>query len=615
MEHLLDAVLDLLLAGNTGRVDVVDTGSNVTRVGLVNEDLEELSIRLAVLNAQNIGIQRSNGVEEVLEFRVTEVRVDLSAIGNTSGGQAESLNSPGKVLLTLLTGTERETLTKSGLVNLDDLDASSLKVNNFVTESESQLLSLDGLVDIVTRERPAETGDGTRKHTLHGLLRDRSSILGLLDGHGSGTRDVTDNDRWAHATRSVTLNPGVGSEDVAGKSLTEVLDHVVTLRLTVDENVQVKLFLDLDDLLDLLLDEGLVLLRGDLTLGELVTLDTDLLGLREGSDGGGGEQGQVDRLALLGVTDGEGRLAVVQLLGDGSLSLTDLRVVGALGRGTRLDGLGVGLKLLADSSGALSDSLGDHGNFAGLLDSKAEPLAHLGVEGLLAGQGVGNVEKRAGGSDHDTVLAQLLDGLFDLLDGSLEVGLPDVTAVDDTSRESLVGTKSADDSVELLGVTDKVNVDGVKVLERSKDIDVVNNVTEVGGQSQTRSLVTKATQLLVGGLERSLGLGSKVEDEDGLVNLDILSTSLLQLGEELNVQGKELVELGDGVNALTTVSLGESQERDRSQNDGTSGDASLLGFKELDNSLGLLSELEDLVVLEGRLDVVVVGVKPLDHFL
>lgn len=56
LKHLLDAVLDLLLAGNTGRVDVVDTRSNVTGVGLVDEDLEQLGIRLAVLNAQNIGI-------------------------------------------------------------------------------------------------------------------------------------------------------------------------------------------------------------------------------------------------------------------------------------------------------------------------------------------------------------------------------------------------------------------------------------------------------------------------------------------------------------------------------------------------------------------------------
>jgi hypothetical protein len=33
------------------------------RVGLVDEDLEELSIGLAVLNGQNIGIESGNGVD------------------------------------------------------------------------------------------------------------------------------------------------------------------------------------------------------------------------------------------------------------------------------------------------------------------------------------------------------------------------------------------------------------------------------------------------------------------------------------------------------------------------------------------------------------------------
>lgn len=44
-------------------------------------------------------------------------------------------------------------------------------------------------------------------------------------------------------------------------------------------DIEAKLILDLDALVDLATDELVVLLRGDLALGELVTLDTDLLGL------------------------------------------------------------------------------------------------------------------------------------------------------------------------------------------------------------------------------------------------------------------------------------------------------------------------------------------------
>jgi len=42
-------------------VDVIDTGSDVTGVRLINEDLEQLSVGLGVLNGENIGIQSSNG--------------------------------------------------------------------------------------------------------------------------------------------------------------------------------------------------------------------------------------------------------------------------------------------------------------------------------------------------------------------------------------------------------------------------------------------------------------------------------------------------------------------------------------------------------------------------
>lgn len=68
-------------------------------------------------------------------------------------------------------------------------------------------------------------------------------------------------------------------EDIALEALTEVLDHVVTLRLTVDVDIQAELILDLNALVDLTADEFLILLRGNLALGELVTLDSDLLGL------------------------------------------------------------------------------------------------------------------------------------------------------------------------------------------------------------------------------------------------------------------------------------------------------------------------------------------------
>ncbi|KAI6768810.1 hypothetical protein HG531_010999 [Fusarium graminearum] len=565
MLHLLDAVLDLLLAGDTRRVDVVDTRSDVAGILRVDKDTEELGIGLAVLNGEDIGIKSSDGVEEVLEFRVTEVRVDLSGILDTSGGEAESLDSPLEVGVTLLTGAEGKTLTESGLIDLDDIDAGLLKVDDLVTEGKSKLLSLDGLVDIVTGERPSKASDGT-------------SVCG----------------------ESVTL-----------ESLTEELNHVVTLRLTVDKDIEVKLLLDFDVLLDLLLNEAVVLLNGDLTLGELVSLDSDLLGLGERSNGGGGEEGEVQLLLLLADTGSELALALVVLLGDLGLTVLDLRIVGAGRVSTSLDRLGVSLELLADGGRALGDGLGNESNLRCLLSSEREPVGNLGVQLLLAGKSVRGVEERAGGGGNDTVLAELLDSGLDNLDGTLQVGLPDVTSIDDTGREDGVGANGTEDLVKLLRVADKVDVETVDVL--GEEVKVVDDVTEVGGENDLGDLVAKAGELLIGGLESILGLLGKIEDKNRLVNLDGLGTSLLQLSEELLIDGEELLEKVDRVDLLVTVGLAEVKERDRANKDGAGADASILGLLEVSNSLGALSELEGLAVLEGGLDVVVVRVEPLDH--
>ncbi|KAF3806612.1 putative 5-methyltetrahydropteroyltriglutamate--homocysteine methyltransferase, partial [Colletotrichum gloeosporioides] len=603
VKHLLDAGLDLLLGGNTRRVDVVDTRADVAGVGLLLEDTEELGVRLAVLDGQDIGIEGSDGVEEVLELGVAKVRVDLSGVLDTGGGQLEGVNSPGEVSLTLLAGAERETLTESRLVDLDDVDAGGLEVDDLVAESQSKLLGLDGLVNVVTGERPAQAGDGTSKHALHDALGVSSSVLGLLDGHGLvvAARDVTDNDGGTDAAGSVGLDPGVGGEDVTVHALTEVLNHVVTLGLTVDEDVQVKLVLDGDDIVHLLLDELLVLLSGNLTLGELVALDTDLLGLGEGADGGGREERKVQVLLLGSNTSGELRLAVVHLRGDLRLALLDVRVVGAGRRSAGLDVLGVGIKLGLDG-GSVGDGLGNGGNLNGLLGGEGEPGVDLLRELLLGGKSVGGVEEGRRGGDDDTVLAELGNSLLDGVNGAREVGLPDVTAVDDTGGQDLLGAELLNDGAELLGVADKVDVEAVDVADGGEDVKVVDDVTEVGGQNQLGE--AGGGESLVGGLEGSLGLLGEVEDEDGLVNLDSLGTSGLELLQELNVDGDELVEQRDGVNGLATVGLSQVEERDGADKDGAGDDAGLLGLVELNNGLGVGSELEGLAILEGRLDIV-----------
>jgi hypothetical protein len=75
--------------------------------------------------------------------------------------------------------------------------------------------------------------------------------------------------RGEDAPRAVALHPAILGEYKAVEKFSEVLDHVVALRLAVDEEVEANLLLEADDTLDLLLEEVFVLSLGDLALGEL----------------------------------------------------------------------------------------------------------------------------------------------------------------------------------------------------------------------------------------------------------------------------------------------------------------------------------------------------------
>lgn len=404
----------------------------------------------------------------------------------------------------------------------------------------------------------------------------------------------------------------MGGEDVAIEALTEVLNHVVTLGLTVDVDIKVKLILNLDGEVDLLLDEVIVLLLGDLTLGELVALDTNLAGLGERTDSGGGEKRKAEMLLLLSVTGVEAGLAVVLLRGDRGLALLNLRVIGAGRVGTSLDGGSIGLELGLHGRGR-SDSLSEDGNFLDLLGSEREPLIDISRELLLAGEGVGSVEEGAGGGNDHTVLTKSLDGNLENAKRLGEVVLPNVSAIYNTGGEDLVGAELLDDRLELLGVADKVDMDALNTSESRDDVEVVNDVTEVGGDSDGRDSAASGGEGLISGLKSSLDLGLEIEDEDGLIDLDGLGTGGLEDLQKLYVDGDELVKESDGVNGRATVGLAEGEERDGADEDGAGLNAGFLGLEELADGLRVLGKGEGLVVLEGRLDIVVVGVKPLNH--
>jgi len=92
------------------------------------------------------------------------------------------------------------------------------------------------------------------------------------------------------------------------------------------------------------------------------------------------------------------------------------------------------------------------------------------------------VEEGRRGGDDDTVGSESLNGLPGEGDGSSDIGLPDVTAVNETKGEDQVGgLDSGDDSIELSGLTGEVNMETSNG-ELGYKVKVVLETAKVGGQ-------------------------------------------------------------------------------------------------------------------------------------
>ena len=253
---------------------------------------QQLHVRTSRLNAGHVSVQSVNRVDNLVELRVAQVGVNLSGILHRAGCQAEGVHRPVQVLR-LLVAAQGQQLTQSRLVHLNDADARLLQVSNLVGKSQSHLVS--GLTArlVVTHEGPRQNRHRAGEHALDRLVAQRLCVGAPRNGERltaqtlTVTLHVTEQDRGAGATRTVGLNPAVAGGCETVEVLSEVLNHVVTLSLTVNQNVQAQLLLQRDDRGDLVTQEAVQLLSGNLARTSLRTVAANLSGLREGADGGG----------------------------------------------------------------------------------------------------------------------------------------------------------------------------------------------------------------------------------------------------------------------------------------------------------------------------------------
>lgn len=129
--------------------------------------------------------------------------------------------------------------------------------------------------------------------------------------------------------------------------------------------------------------------------------------------------------------------------------------------------------------------------------------------------------------------------------------------------------------------------------ELGNELDVGVETSEVGSDGDLESgngLGESGVGLDVLGSEG----GGSVEDESGLINLDLSGTGSLELLEELSEDGYEPgegIDRGEASVGLVSASLSNDEVRDGPEDNRSGGDSSGLGLEELIYGLGV-NELE-----------------------
>src|SRR5258707_84570 len=210
----LDEISHLADLRHARRMDVVDAGADLVRIAVVLEGVEQFHLRARGLDRDHVGVHGANRVDDVVEFGIAHMGVDLGFVAHARGTEPEAVDRPVEIGLPLRL-SQRQPLAQRGLVNLDHAGAGGFEIADLVADRERDLPADLASRCVVADERPVEDGDGAGQHRLHRLLRQRLCKPPPFDRHRLRTRDVAKENRRPDAARAIGLHPAVFGEDEA----------------------------------------------------------------------------------------------------------------------------------------------------------------------------------------------------------------------------------------------------------------------------------------------------------------------------------------------------------------------------------------------------------------
>lgn len=79
-------------------MNVVYTGTDLVRISVMLECLQQLHVTLRRFDGNYICVKTLDGCEDIVKVGVAEVRMGLEVVGNTGGSQSEGVNRPCQIL-------------------------------------------------------------------------------------------------------------------------------------------------------------------------------------------------------------------------------------------------------------------------------------------------------------------------------------------------------------------------------------------------------------------------------------------------------------------------------------------------------------------------------------
>ena len=328
--------------------------------------------------------------------------------------------------------------------------------------------------------------------------------------------------------------------------------------------------------------------------------------MREGTDSSGREQRLLDGGVLFRRARGVGGFAVAHFLGNGCGARFHRRVVHARGFAARFERGGVGVEFGFDAVAAAIERFFQDAQLFQFLQGVGEPVFDFRIEAVFLVEVHRHVQERAGRREPEAVAEAGADG-FEGVEQAVEVGFPDVAAIDNAEGDDFGRRQQVNQLVDFAGGVDSVEVDAID-RQVVQEIEVVAEVAEVGGEQDFRR---GAVQLVVGGFDRLAPVFVQGGNQAGFVNLYPFGTGLRQFVQQLFVNRQQALQQGEAV--AVVLALAEPEVGDRADDDRLDAfHAERLRFLDLLQE-ALRVEFEAGVRVKFGDDVVIVAVEPFGH--